>query len=235
MASSAEFLEREVKFVANKSSLPAFKLIGESQPSEYIMGAGTDVYYKHPVYPGLPVVRHRFSGNDSELTIKAQVDGNLVRQEVNLGLGKGSFAEVGKLLELQGYKPALEISKISHIFFLPYVVLSWYSVFDSHGVPLKVPKKYAKGRSAQFVEIELREDYDWNREFEHYKNRKNDRFKGKSVSWLVGDKQLNRPIAETESYCKAILEAWANLLKESDVLGINIPDSLWQMYGESDV
>lgn len=155
---SAEFLEREVKMVAVPNSLKRARSLARWLNGKEITGCGIDCYWKH-TYEDLPVVRHRYNDGVGQLTIKAQRDGNLVREEVNLELASASLREVTKLLQMQGYAPVLEIAKVSHNWITDLVVLSWYSVMDTEGTMLYTPE----GVPCRFFEIELREDIDWSK------------------------------------------------------------------------
>jgi adenylate cyclase class IV len=159
---SVEFLEREVKLYAAQDSLPGVRALAIKLGGREVTGCGVDCYWKHS-FAGLPVVRHRYNDGVGQLTIKAQRNGNLVREEVNLELASSSLREVTKLLEMQGYRPHLEIAKVSHNWFFNDVVLSWYSVMDLEGNLLLTPE----GRPCKFLEVELREDRDWGKDAAH--------------------------------------------------------------------
>jgi hypothetical protein len=64
---------------------------------------------------------------------------------------------------MQGYRPHLEIAKVSHNWFFNDVVLSWYSVMDLEGNLLLTPE----GRPCKFLEVELREDRNWGKDAAH--------------------------------------------------------------------
>jgi len=154
---SAEFLEREVKMCALPGSLPRAQELAARLKGREVTGCGVDCYWLHELHHDLPVVRHRFNDGTGQLTIKAQRDGNLVREEVNLDLASASLREVTKLLQMQGYRPHLEIAKVSHNWFFEDAVISWYSVMDLEGNLEFSPE----GVPCKFLEVELREDIDW--------------------------------------------------------------------------
>lgn len=227
MGCSAEWLEREVKVLSAAAALPAYHKFCKDLGGQYVHGAGTDRYFKHPVFD-LPVVRHRFSDTYSELTVKSQVDGNLVRQEVNLRLD-GSEADVEKLLQLQGYEIVLEISKISHIYYLPHVVLSYYAVMTPAGELLSIPSECGDLRTApaRFIEVELREDINWVAEFQRS-------FKDPYCKWVLEGVVGKVFPKNAEVFCQDILRAY---LRKLVVAGVEISSeplekSLWQMFGE---
>ena len=227
MGSSAEWLERELKVVTYADSLPAYHQFCRAEKGKYVLGAGTDRYFKHPVFD-LPVVRHRFSGDFSELTVKTPVHGhgNAVRQEVNLRL-EGTADEVEKLLQLQGYGIAIEISKISHIYYLPHVVLSYYTVMTPAGEPLRVPDMEMV--PARFIEVELREDLDWTAEYRLFAA-------SHKQAWRCGDRAIpiSRGCRHAEDFCYEVMRGWLTVLSEAGVRFKPVPleASLWQMFGE---
>jgi len=164
---SANFREMEVKYYnanfINPNAVNEFLALYKDQ-GVYVLGAGIDKYYTNTSHPNLPAIRHRYNETRGELTVKKKVEGNFVREEVNLLLAKSSLAEVEKMMQMLEYSTALEISKLSHIFFLPETVISWYTVCDLQGNILFCKDT---GRKASFIEVEAREDIDWMTKLEH--------------------------------------------------------------------
>ncbi len=210
---SSEFLEREKKYYAADGSLAAFLELGRVHSGEYVIGSGLDVYWEHPDFP-LPTIRHRYNESRGELTVKTKVGGsNTIRNEANLLLKGPSLREVERLLELQGYRRALQIGKTSHIFYLPEVVLSWYAVTDIAGTLMTTPKD----RPARFVEIELREDIDWGKVAKKYHN--------------LLERDTNTALVD--HFCREKLYSWTKELGKAGILEYgSIKESLWEMFGE---
>lgn len=223
---SAEFKEVEIKHYANPSSLDRFDKLCRDLGGEYLLGAGADCYWAHTEYPNLPFIRHRYSESNGELTVKTKVSeaDTVVRNEVNLTLPGASLREVEKLLELQGYRRVLEIAKLSHVYFLEDVVLSWYTTMDLTGRVLVTPQD---GLPARFVEIELREDINWVERHEKYEYGKKCVYQG--LKRLTGS--YNTP----DEFCRMVLQQWADKLLAEGIFNPvhqdRIPESIWDMFG----
>jgi predicted adenylyl cyclase CyaB len=147
---SVELREREVKFTVSSDiemSLRRFDELGASGKGSYQMGSGVDIYYRNA---DGDTIRHRFSSHFGELTTKKKIHGNEVRKEINIRLKNPSPTEVKEMFEMLNFVEVMNISKISHIYYLASVVLAWYTVLDKFGNTL-----------GRFVEVELREDIDW--------------------------------------------------------------------------
>lgn len=217
--SSAEFKERELKFRASPESLEAFMRLGESMGGRYVLGAGADVYWTNPQMPLAAPVRHRYSQGYGELTVKSQVQegSNVSRHEVNVRLDDAQLREIEAMLPMMGYVPALKISKVSHIFYTDYLVLSWYSVMGMDGRMLAM----SDGSPAQFVEIELREDLDWRT------------IGSRDTSKVVPEgTDRNKIFIQVEDFCHWVLDTWgAHLTQLSIVQQPAIKESLWEMFG----
>jgi adenylate cyclase class IV len=226
---SQEFKERELKYRAAPRSLEAFTALGQRLKGKFMLGAGADCYWSQPGMPDLPPVRHRYSQGHGELTIKKQVieGSNIHRHEINLRLEDSQLREMEQMLPLMGYKPALRISKVAHIFYCPFVVLSWYSVLGMDGAMMHMED----GTPAQFVEIELREDLDWSTIASDWRQWSDCTPASHPLSM-----DFLEQLFTTDDFCGLVLCRWAAfLLAEGIVVHPPLPSSLWEMFGPKEL
>lgn len=234
----SDFKERELKVLTFRESLDNFHKYCRRLRGRYVHGAGTDRYYQHPEFRDeLPVVRHRFSDTYSELTVKTATGlGNSCRNEVNLRLESGT-REVEALLRLQGYDVALEISKISHIYYTPWVVFSFYAVMDPAGEVYHFydPSYTDIPVGARFIEVELSEDVDWEAVWQdalRWEDTHNS-YRGTFMFDLISVVRSTPLIADRETFCYGLLELLLTDMRANGVAFVKKPitKSLWDLYG----
>lgn len=146
-----KFLEIETKYDANEIDRLKFKVIARSlNPTRFIYGEGTDVYY---VKENDDFLRHRMpmvNSDDtrSELTFKKKSTekNNMIRTEVNLRIDLNKQELVAAFCEGIGYKKNFSVYKMFDIYFFDDANIVYYSVLDDFG------------KTANFVEIEASEE-----------------------------------------------------------------------------
>lgn len=151
MSEEKKFLEIETKYDANEIDRLKFKVLARSlNPTRFIYGEGTDVYY---VKENDDFLRHRMpmvNSDDtrSELTFKKKstLKNNMIRTEVNLRIDLNNPELVAAFCEGIGYRKNFSVYKMFDIYFFEDANIVYYSVLDDFG------------KTANFVEIEASED-----------------------------------------------------------------------------
>lgn len=146
-----KFLEIETKYDANEIDRLTFKVLARSlNPTKFIYGEGTDVYF---IKEADDFLRHRMpmvNSDDkrSELTFKKKSTekNNMIRTEVNLRIDLNDSELVSAFCEGIGYKKNFSVYKMFDIYFFADANIVYYSVLDDFG------------KTANFIEIEASED-----------------------------------------------------------------------------
>jgi adenylate cyclase class IV len=152
-------VEIEFKYKAS-IALTEFNDFCESRkPDKFVIISGFDHFYssksdKDSFY------RHRVNTNENQLTFKKKltVDNNFIRKEHNIDLPMSvSEDKIGSLCEINGYEYDISIFKNCFIYNYDYYTLVYYICYDKNLTEL-----------GRFIEIEMKEDYDWRNEEEAY-------------------------------------------------------------------
>lgn len=146
-----KFLEIETKYDADEIDRLKFKILANSlNPTRFLYGEGTDVYY---IKENDDFLRHRMAmvnsdDKRSELTFKKKSTdkNNMIRTEVNLRVDLNSQELVNTFCEGLGYKKNFSVYKMFDIYFFDDANIVYYSVLDDFG------------KTANFVEIEASEE-----------------------------------------------------------------------------
>ncbi len=156
-----KYQEVEFKYNADGISLEKFNAICRGAgPAEYHQIAGHDYFFSSPSAPGA-FARHRIAdGVFNQLTFKRKTDdkNNYVRTEHNIDLAVATTRhQVQSLMAEFGYEPDGSIFKA--VFFYTY---------DTHVVVFCVVYDADLRETGRYVEIEMREDYEWPRGYDVY-------------------------------------------------------------------
>ncbi len=149
--------EIEYKYRA-ELPLSEFKTFCEGRnPLKFLIISGYDHFLANPADPG-SFYRHRVNTNENQLTFKRklQQDNNSIREERNIDLPLSvSESQVRDLCGVHGYVYTNSIFKNCFIYNYDYYTLVMYVCYNSELEEL-----------GRFVEIEMKEDYDWSTEEE---------------------------------------------------------------------
>lgn len=148
------FKEIEFKYSAAKVQIEDFNSFCKSiQGHEsYRLNHGIDTFFTDPNRQG-SFFRLREDTGTYCLTYKRKIQAdNTVRVEYNLDLMNGKNAAYALVEEL-GYKYDAAINKVNYVHLFPWYVLSYYICYDANMQEL-----------GRFIEIEMREDYNWTSE-----------------------------------------------------------------------
>jgi adenylate cyclase class IV len=146
-----KFLEIETKYDASEIDRLKFKVLAKTlNPSRFIYGEGTDIYF---IKEGDDFLRYRMpmvnsTDSRSELTFKKKStkNNNMIRTEVNLRTDLNNPELITAFCEGIGYKRNFSVYKMFDIYFFHDANIVYYSVLDDDG------------KTANFIEIEASED-----------------------------------------------------------------------------
>jgi adenylate cyclase class IV len=79
-------------------------------------------------------LRYRKGGGTTELTLKEQRLGNVVRKEINLNMSDNDDSSIVEFLELSGYKKEFSVFKEAWIFHFDNCDVSYYTLSDGRSV-----------------------------------------------------------------------------------------------------
>jgi adenylate cyclase class IV len=149
--------EVEYKYPA-AITLTEFKDFCEGRdPAKSLIISGFDHFLANPKEPG-SFYRHRVNTNENQLTFKRKLtaDNNTIREERNIDLPLSvTEQQVRDLCAVHGYEYTKSIFKNCFIYNYPYYTLVMYFCYDSNLTEL-----------GRFIEIEMKEDYNWRDEQE---------------------------------------------------------------------
>ena len=148
------FKEIETKYNAESISYDTFaKFCLEREPEKFILASGYDHFFSNPKELE-SFFRHRVGSDISQLTFKRKTieRNNFVRHEYNLDTTM-SEDEVKAYVGAFGYEYNTSIFKTCFVYKYSYFILSYYICYDIHMKEL-----------GRFVEIEMREDFDFGSE-----------------------------------------------------------------------
>lgn len=144
--------EVEYKYPASLS-LSEFKVFCETRkPDKFLIISGYDHFLANPKEPG-SFYRHRVNTNENQLTFKRKLDkdSNAIREERNIDLPLSvSREQVSELCGVHGYEYTASIFKNCFIYNYAYYTLVMYVCYNKDLEEL-----------GRFIEIEMKEDYDW--------------------------------------------------------------------------
>lgn len=145
--------EIEFKYLATDLPLTAFKTFCEKRnPLQFVIISGYDHFYQNDSTPN-SFYRHRVNTNENQLTFKRKTtdDNNFIREEHNIDLPMNvSEEKIGALCGINGYNYNTSIFKNCFIYNYDYYTLVYYICYDKDLKELN-----------RFIEIEMKEDYDW--------------------------------------------------------------------------
>lgn len=151
-------LEIEFKYNAKHLNLTHFKAFCEaSHPRQFQIISGYDHFFSKHDDPD-SFYRHRVNTNENQLTFKRKTvkDNSYVREEHNIDLPLNVSADkIRDLCNISSYKYNTSIFKNCFIYNYEYYTLVFYICYDKDLKELD-----------RFLEIEMREDYDWSTEEE---------------------------------------------------------------------
>lgn len=151
--------EVEFKYKATVT-LSDFKAFCESKrPVKTAIVSGFDHFYANDTAPD-SFYRHRVNTNENQLTFKrkSKAEDNYIREEHNIDLPLTVTEEkISDLCNISGYKYNSTIFKNAFIYNYEYYTLVYYICYDRELNEL-----------GRFIEIEMKEDYNWNNEQEAY-------------------------------------------------------------------
>ena len=149
--------EIEYKYLA-EISVPEFRAFCENRsPLKFLLISGWD-HFLFNENDGTSFYRHRVNTNENQLTFKRKLvkDNNYVREERNIDLPLSVTKEkIQDLCDVHGYKPRSSIFKNCFIYNYDYYTLVYYVCYNDQLQEL-----------GRFIEIEMKEDYDWSSEEE---------------------------------------------------------------------
>lgn len=153
-------IAREIEFKYNAAvSLSTFKAFCEGRkPDKFIIISGYDHFYANNDPNSF--YRHRVNTNENQLTFKRKTvdDNSFIREEHNIDLPLNvSEDKIKALCGVNNYQYNTSIFKNCFIYNYNYYTLVYYVVYD---IDLK--------EAGRFIEIEMKEDYDWNSETEAF-------------------------------------------------------------------
>lgn len=148
-----QFKEIEFKYKAI-ISLPEFKkFCANKSPERFVFAAGDDHFFSKVAESG-SFCRHRYGPDMNQLTFKRKTTDtdNYVRTEHNVDLS-ASMSEnaVSAFLKEFGYTYARTLFKNCWVYNYKWYTLVYYIVYDDN-----------KDELGRFIEIEMKEDADWN-------------------------------------------------------------------------
>jgi len=156
---SLQNLEIEFKYIA-KADLSAFQDFCEKRNAErFQIVSGFDHFYSKSAEPS-SFYRHRVNTNENQLTFKKKTvdDNSYIREEHNIDLPLTvSREKIQALCNINGYLYDFSIFKNCFIYSYDYYTLVFYVCYDTQLKEL-----------GRFVEIEMKEDYNWSTEEEAY-------------------------------------------------------------------
>lgn len=157
---SLQHKEVEFKYRAKVSLTDFHKFCTTTRnPVKYLLISGWDSFYSNTDLP-TSFYRHRINTLENQLTFKKKIslDNNFIREEHNIDLPLSvSDQKVSDLCGVHGYKYNISIFKNCFIYNYEYYTLVFYIVYDLNLNELD-----------RFIEIEMKEDYDWGSEEEAY-------------------------------------------------------------------
>lgn len=152
--------EIEFKYDASKVELQDFNAFCTNRrPLKFIIISGYDHFYAKADDPK-SFYRHRVNTNENQLTFKRKTspDNNYVRVEHNIDLPLSVTEEkIGDLCAISGYEYNFSLFKNCFIYNFDYYTLVYYICYD-----------ISMREMGRFIEIEMKEDYDWGNEEEAY-------------------------------------------------------------------
>lgn len=147
--------EVEFKYKA-EIDLSKFKAFCEGRnPQKFLIVSGVDHFYSLASDPD-SFYRHRVNTNENELTFKRKkaTENNFIREEHNIDLPLSvSEEKIAALCGIHGYEHNTSIFKNCFIYNYEYYTLVLYFCYTKEMEPL-----------GRFIEIEMKEDYDWTNE-----------------------------------------------------------------------
>ncbi len=147
-----ENLEIEFKYNATVS-LSKFKEFCEArEPKKFLIISGYDHFYLNKNQPD-SFYRHRVNTNENQLTFKKKTmdTDNFIREEHNIDLPLTvSEDKIKALCNINGYTYNMSLFKNCFIYNYDYYTFVFYIVYDLDLNELN-----------RFIEIEIKEDYDW--------------------------------------------------------------------------
>lgn len=148
-----KYFELEFKYKADSIDLDKFREFCKSRtPVNYLHASGFDNFYENTKEAD-SFCRHRVGPDINQLTFKRKTtDSNsYLRTEHNIGMQvEVTSDQITALCSEFGYKYSYSIFKTCFIYNFEYYTLVYYVCYDK--------KMKELGR---FVEIEMREDYNW--------------------------------------------------------------------------
>lgn len=154
------YKEIEFKYNATGVSLDAFtRLCQEHGEYTSVMPAGYDYFYQNEKDPD-SFLRHRVGAKTNQLTFKRKTTdkNNFVRTEHNIDLTKSmTRPQLEAFCGEFGYKYAFAIYKNAFVYLYDRYNFVYYICYDTDMREL-----------GRFIEIEMKEDYDWKTEEEAY-------------------------------------------------------------------
>lgn len=153
--------DKEIEFKYNAEvPLSVFKAFCEAKnPEKFTIVSGYDHFYGNTAKPN-SFYRHRRNTNENQLTYKEKLSKNdsFIRIEKNIDLPLSVGEEkIKDLCDTAGYYYEASIFKNCFIYNYEYYNLVYYVCYD-----VELKEKY------KFIEIEMKEDYDWVDETEAY-------------------------------------------------------------------
>lgn len=151
-------IEIEFKYDAKNIPLTLFQSFCKNrEPISSLIVSGHDYFMDNPNEPN-SFYRHRVGPVDNQLTFKRKTtnDNSFIREEHNIDLPVTVTQEkIEDLCNIHGYSYNTSIFKNCFIFTYQYYTLVYYICYDLDLVELN-----------RFVEIEMKEDYNWTSEAE---------------------------------------------------------------------
>lgn len=152
---------KEIEFKYQASiSLSQFKdFCINRKPDRFLIISGYDHFHSNPKDPN-SFYRHRVNTNENQLTFKRKTveDNSFIREEHNIDLPLNvSEDKIKALCAINGYEYNISIFKNCFIYNFNYYTLVYYFCYDAELKEL-----------GRFIEIEMKEDYDWTSETEAF-------------------------------------------------------------------
>lgn len=157
---SLELREIEFKYPA-EIVLTKFKefCLNRSNLVKFVLVSGYDHFYSNCTVPDT-FYRHRVNTNENQLTFKRKTvaDNSFIREEHNIDLPLNLPEDkIKALCGIQGYLYNTSIFKHCFIYVYDYYTIVYYICYD---IDLN--------ETGRFIEIEMKEDYNWKNEAEAF-------------------------------------------------------------------
>lgn len=135
------YVEVEYKYYAEHVDRMAFLNLFPT-PHEKVVSS-FDYYFK-PMYGNSRAFMRYRASSTPELTVKTPINGNFVRNEVDIPLSDTSEAAIREFAKLLNFDFSFSIYKTCSIIKCEHLVYSYYKVFDPNFTPMNT-----------FIEVEL--------------------------------------------------------------------------------